>query len=341
MERWRLRYFALLLILVAEMYFLLTPVLAHVPGFMEGGKSPDTATPVEDPEKSRVLYGQLSWEDIQYYSFEMKEGERISLGLIIPAGEESRIFTPDLILIGPGLTNEGELPEIVELPEGYGAKVFSGERPESATYEGFTPAAFYSIARADLQAPESGTYYVAVSSVESGGNYGIILGYKESFSLLEWLLIPLTQIKTYIWEGQSLPFIFFPLGITLAAGILLISHKKEAAAGFNPARWAGTFSGIFFLGTGFSLIFQMLYSLSRSSNSLEVVITGFFVFASIGLGIAALSLSLKDERYGVKSIRKQLYFFLLGLAGLLLWAGLLIGPILALEAAVLPWRRKG
>ncbi|KKG14187.1 hypothetical protein EO98_09460 [Methanosarcina sp. 2.H.T.1A.6] len=340
MKRWRLRYYALMVILVAGMYFLLTPVIAHVPTFGEGGKSPETATSVENPTKSRVLYGQLSGADVQYYSFKMEKGERIVLGLIVPAGKEGQIYTPDLILMGPGLANEGEVPETAEVPEGYGAKVFSGKIPESATYEGFTPSAFYSLARADLQAPESGTYYAAVSSIEGGGNYGVILGYREIFSLIEWLLIPLNQIRTYRWEGQSLPFIFFPLGVTLATGILAISLKKEAAAGFNPARWAGIFAGLFFLGTGLSFIFQMLVSLSRSSYSPEVIITVFLALASIGLGITALILSLKNEGYGIKSTRKQFYFFGLGLAGLLLWAGWFIGPILAFEAAVLPWRRK-
>ncbi|WP_231589979.1 hypothetical protein [Methanosarcina siciliae] len=325
---------------MAGMCFLLIPVFAHVPTFGEGGKSPETATSVENPAKSRVLYGQLSDEDVQFYSFKIEKGERILLGLIVPVGGESQDHTPDLILMGPELADKGKLPDTLELPEGYGAKVFSGEMPESATYEGFTPAAFYSLARADLQAPESGTYYVAVSSIEGGGNYGVILGYQEKFSLLEWLLIPLTQIKTYLWEGQSLPFIFFPLGLTLATGILVISLKKEAASGFNPARWSGLFAGLFFLGTGLSSIFQMLFSLSRSSYSPEVIITVFLALVGIGLGLTALILSLKDGRYGIKSTRKQFYFFGLGLAGLLLWAGWFMGPVLAFEAAVLLWREK-
>lgn len=353
MERSKTRYLVLFLVLMAWMQLWLTPALAHVPVFEKGGISPGTATLIEDPAKSRVIYGQLSGEDIQYYSFEMEKGERILLGLIVPAGKEGRIydsnmtiigaefFTPDLILMGPGLSGEGEVPEIAEVPEGYGAKAFQGKRLESAKYEGFTPSAFYSLARADFQAPESGTYYVAVASVEGEGNYGVILGYREKFSLTEWLSIPLNQIRTYRWEGQSLPFIFFPLGITLAAGILGILLKKEAAAGFNPARWAGIFAGLSFLGTGLSLISQMLFSLSRSSSSLEVIITVFLILAGIGLGVIALILSLKDEGYGKRSTRKRLYFFILGLAGLFLWAGLLVGPIFAFEAAVLPWKRRG
>lgn len=321
------------------MCLLLTPVLAHVPTFEEGGTSAETAPLIEDPAKSRVLYGQFSGEDIRYYSFEMEEGERISLGLIVPV-EEDHINVPDLLLMGPGLPDEGTVPENVEVPDGYGTKVFTGTEPESTTYEGFTPSAFYSLVRADLQAPEDGTYYIAVSSAEGEGNYGVVLGYKERFSLTEWVSIPLNQIRTYRWEGQSLAFIFTPLGITLAAGILAILRKKEDAFGFKPAHWAGTFAGLFFLGTGLSLIFQMLYSLSRSSYSPEIIITVFLALASIGLGIIALILSLRNEGYSKSSTRKKIYFFILGTLGLLLWAGLFIGPIFAFEAAVLPRGKK-
>jgi len=65
-------------------------------------KRPETATLIEDPSKSRVLYGQLSGGAPRYYGFEVEKGERIVLGLIVPVQAESRLFTPDLILIGPG-----------------------------------------------------------------------------------------------------------------------------------------------------------------------------------------------------------------------------------------------
>ena len=340
MKMLRLRYFFTLLTLLTLTCFLITPAFAHVPVFEKGGENPETATRVEDPAKSRVIYGQLSGENARYYSFEVAEGERISLGLIIPV-EEDKSYIPDLILIGPGLPDEGEIPEKVEAPAGYGTKVIAGTIPGSATYEGFTPSVFYSLARADLQAPESGTYYVAVSSVKEGGSYGIVMGYEDRLSLTEWLSLPLNQIRTYRWEGQNLPFIFFPFGMTLATGIFGILLKKEAAAELNPARWAGTFAGLIFLGTGLSLIFQMLYSLSRGSYSPEVIITVFFAIAGIVSGIMALVLSLKDERYGKRLTKKRIYFFILGFAGLLFWAGLIIGPILAFEASVLPWRKKG
>lgn len=349
--------------LLAIIYLLSTPALAHVPVFGGEGKSPETAIRLEDPAKSRVLYGQLASEDFRYYSFKMEKGERIVLGLTIPVEQGNEGIIPNLIFIGPGLADEGRIPERLEVPEEYGAKVLSHSLPESPVYEGFTPSAFYSLSRLDMKAPENGTYYAAVGMVQEVSaregenavhgegsqergipgeiNYGIVIGYRETFTLKEWISIPLSQIKIYRWEGQSLILIFTPLALTLAAGLLAIFFKKDAVTGYNPARISGILAGIFFLGTGTSYIFQMLISLSKSPYSSEIVITLVLILVSIGLGIIAVALSLKDENYGSGSARKRLYFFCLGIAGLLFWAGLFIGPLLAFEAALLPWKRKG
>lgn len=157
----------------------------------------------------------------------------------------------------------------------------------------------------------------------------------------EWISVPLNQIKIYLWEGQSLFLIFTPLGITLALGLLVIFFKREVVSGFNPARISGIFAGLFVLATGLSFIFQMLISLSKSSYSSDVFVTLFLILASVVLGITALILSLKDEDHGAKSTRKRLYFLVIGVAGLLFWAGWFVGLLLAFEAAVLPWKRKG
>ncbi|WP_255333831.1 hypothetical protein [Methanosarcina sp. KYL-1] len=312
-----------------------------MPVFEEDGKSPGEAIPVEDPLKSRVLYGELEGGgNARYYSFEMEKGERILLGLIVPVKPGNRVFAPDLVLMGPGLADEGKVPKTLEIPEGNGVKMLPGKLPESATYEGFSPSAFYSLARLDLEAPESGTYYAAVASPARDVNYGIVLGYRESFSLKEWVLVPLGQIRTYRWEGQSLPFILAPLGLTLAAGVLAVLRKKEKGSMFTPAQWAGAFASLFFLGTGLSFLVQMLVSLNRSAYSPEVFITLFLGFSHLALGVAAMGLSLKGSGYGENGTKKRLYFFGLAFTGLLLWAGWLIGPLLAFEAGLLPWGRK-
>lgn len=355
--------------LLAIIYLLSIPALAHVPVFGGESKRPETAIPIEDPSKSRVLYGQLVSGDLQYYGFKIEKGERIVLGLTIPVEEEKKGCTPSLILIGPGLADEGKVPERLEVPEGDGAKVLSYSLPESPVYEGFTPSAFYSFAKLDIKAPASGTYYAAVGVIQEAGsregedaiqkkglqereipkegnygtveNYGIVTGYRETFTLKEWVSISLSQIKIYRWEGQSLFLIFTPLALTLAAGFLAIFFKRETATGFNPERISGILAGLFFLGTGVTYIFQMLISLSKSSYSSEIVITLVLILVSIGYGVAAIALSLKNENYGAGSARKRLYLLGLGIAGLLFWAGWIIGPLLAFEAALLPWKREG
>ncbi|RXA19034.1 hypothetical protein EQO05_10280 [Methanosarcina sp. MSH10X1] len=344
------------LLLLTAICFFLTPVLAHVPAFGGEGENPESAVLIENAAKSWVFYGQIASEDLKYYAFKMEKGERIVLGLTVPIEEVDQGFTPNLILMGPGLEDEGRAPEGLEVPDGYGAKVLSYGMPESPVYEGFTPSAFYSLARLDMEAPESGIYYAAVGAVHgaditggetvperevpSEGNYGMVLGYRETFTLKEWITVPLSQIRVYRWEGQSLYLIFTPLALTLAAGFLAIYLKKETVAGLSPARMSGILAGLFFLGTGASYIFQMLMSLSKSSYSPEIAITVVLILSSIGLGVASITLSLKNETYGGGSARKRFYFFSLGIVGLLLWAGWFIGPLLAFEAALLPWKRK-
>jgi len=341
MKWWGYRYFSLALGLFFAAYFLFVPALAHVPTFGGDGRSLETAILVEEPAKSRVLYGQLPAGENKYYSFEVEKGERILLGLTIPVKDGAQGFFPDLILMGPGLENEGVPPANLEIPQGYGVKVFSEKLPEAPTYEGFSPSAFYSPIRVDLKAPENGTYYVVVSSAKTAGNYGIVVGYEETFTLKEWLTVPLNQIRIYQWEGQSLPLIFAPLAITLLIGLLLIYFKRKDLMDFTPGRIFGILAGLLFLGTGASFIFQMLLSLSKSSYSSEVIITLILGFANIVLGIITLSLSLRKRDSNASSLKRRLYFFGLGVAGLFLWAGWIVGPLLAFGAGLLPWKQKG
>jgi lipopolysaccharide export LptBFGC system permease protein LptF len=74
--------------------------------------------------------------------------------------------------------------------------------------------------------------------------------------------------------------------------------------------------------------------------SSEAIITLILGFASIVLGIIALSLSLRKRDSNTDSLRRRLYFFGLGIAGLFLWAGWIIGPLLAFGAGLLPWKQK-
>jgi hypothetical protein len=118
MKQWKFRVSGILSVMMITVYFLLIPALAHVPIFESGGRSHDKATPILNSEISKVLYGKIAAGDLIYYSFKMNKGERIVLGLTIPVEQGKQGFTPDLILMGPSLTNEGEVPTNLEVPKG-------------------------------------------------------------------------------------------------------------------------------------------------------------------------------------------------------------------------------
>ena len=106
--------------------------------------------------------------------------------------------------MGPGLTDEGKVPEKLEVPQGYGVKVFSGSLPESPVYEAFAPSAFYSLTSPDLSAPESRKYYAVASAARGEGNYGVVLGYEDAFTLMKWISTPLSQIRFTSGKGRAL-----------------------------------------------------------------------------------------------------------------------------------------
>ena len=157
---------------------------------------------------------------------------------------------------------------------------------------------------------------------------------------MEWISIPINQIKVYLWEGQSLVMILFPLGITLVLGILLLFLKREVVSSFSPAKISEIFAGLFFIGTGLSFPLKMLISLSKSAYTSSVSITTILTLASILLGLLALGLSFKDKGYSARSIKNSLLFLVIGITGFLFWAGWFAGPLIAFGAAVLPWRSK-
>src|SRR5208337_5251297 len=118
MKQWKFRVSGILSVMMIAVYFLLIPALAHVPIFESGGRSPEKATPILNLETSKVLYGKIAACDLIYYSFKMNKGERIVLGLTMPVEQGKQGFTADLILMGPSLTNEGEVPTNLQVPKG-------------------------------------------------------------------------------------------------------------------------------------------------------------------------------------------------------------------------------
>lgn len=246
-------------------------------------------------------------------------------------------FVPGFVLMGPSINTQGVVPDYVEVPLGANTTVVEGMQSFQATYEPFSPSTFYSLADLDLEAPSSDTYYVAVYEPSGGGRYGLAVGDRETYTLAEWILLPFSLILVYRWEGQSLALVFAPLIITLVIGVgLMIWTRKSRRAPTTLFGWFGSLAGLFFIGSGATTLLQTVISIMQASLVPEIVITLMLASIPILLGIGTLYLSLRAE--GKASPRVRISLAILGLVALFAWAGLFIGPALAIVASVLPSR---
>lgn len=328
-----------LVITVALCLLLPATVMAHAPLTPGDNESLATATEIPDPLKSWAIYGELHEHEgeephAQYFKFDIAQGQKIHVMLYKSRRSEEAAFLPSFVLMGPALIEQGTVPNFVEQPADAESLVIEGQQPAAATYEPFSPSSFYSLADLSIDAPASGTYYIAIYASE-GGHYGLAVGDRESYGIDEWILIPINLISVYQWEGQSLALILAPFVVVLAvgAGLIIMRMKKKGTLG-TLMTWFGVLAGLLFIGTGVANLFRMILSLIGTSAGAEVGITLVFALIPFILGAATLRLVLrKEERVSVK---KRVYFVILGVVALFMWTGLLIGPVLAIIAGLMP-----
>ncbi|QYZ78395.1 hypothetical protein E2N92_02570 [Methanofollis formosanus] len=295
---------------------------AHVP--VQGGENDhlDHALAVEDPEKSWVVYDTLPpGGGVKYYRFDLEEGDELRLGLFTPGRPAS---LPTLVVMGPEVAPSGAVPSGVEVPPDTGAVVVESTPPERPEYEPFTPSALYPVAAYTLVATVPGTYYAAVAGDE--GNFGLSVGFREEFSPSEWLGVPLSVVGVHLWEGQSPALVFGPLVLTLALGAVFLFRAPRRP---DLPGLLALVAGLLYVGGGAMVLLQMGITLAQTGWAASALFTLLFALGPMLLGVVALRAGMESERKG---------FFLkmagVGLLGLLLWAGLVLGPLLALAAAL-------
>jgi hypothetical protein len=295
---------------------------------------------VPDPSKSWAIYASLhEGGEAQYYRFEVSEGQRIYVSLLKSTAAEDSDFLPGFVLMGPSIVDEGTVPDYVEVPAGAGSMVVEAVQPESATYEPFSPSNFYALAQADLDAPATGDYYVAVYEQFRGGHYSVAIGWREEYTLSEWVLIPISLISVYQWGGFTLWIIFAPLAAVVVVGLVLIVWRQtRRGVSYGLFNWVGIFAGLLFLGTGAITFTQMVLALTKTGLVSEALLTVLFGSMPVIVGVVTLRLVLKTD--GKVNLRTRMELAIVGVVALFAWAGLLLGPALALVASVLPSRTQ-
>lgn len=304
--------------------------MAHVP--VQGGENDhlDHALHIDDPEKSWVVYDTLPpGVGVKYYRFDLEEGDELRLGLFVPPDHSTAL--PTLVVMGPEVVGSGTVPADVEVPPDTGVIVVESRAPARPEYEPFTPSALSQVASYSMDVTIPGTYYAAVAG--EGGNFGLSVGFKEEFSVVEWLTVPISVVGVYLWEGQSPLLVFGPLVLVLFIGAVTLARAQRR---LDIAGFLAVVAGLLYIGGAAMILLQMGLALIQTGWSTTALFTLLFVLAPLALGAVAVRAGMKREQKG---------FFLkmtgVGLLGLLLWAGLVLGPVLALVAALTGTFRRG
>jgi hypothetical protein len=313
---------------------------AHTPLLQTGGRSQVSATVVKDPAKSWAIYGHLdAGGSARYFTMDLRAGDRLWLAVLTPDRGE---FAPSLAIMGPGLATRGTLPGFVEVPAGSQVQVVSGER-KASEYEPFTPGAYVFTASADFPVPADGSYSVAVFDAQSGGPFSLAVGYEEGFTFMQWVTLPFAYLSIYRWEGDAWLMVLWPLLAVLLVGLLLIGWgTARQGLRLGPARWLGALAGLLCLGTAGIVLFRGIRALSLTGFTSEAAITLVFIVVPVIIGWILLGVSLSTRiaaHGGGNTVGQRMGLAILGLAALGSLAGYIVGPIMAVLAALMPARR--
>ena len=200
-----------LLIILLTLIVISPSVLGHK--YLETGETGGRDYPVlvSDHQISWAAYESLSQtKEVDYYRFDTKAGEEIYASLLIPKIKRLRGFDPGLALIGPGLVSNEEVSAGTENSldvreeEGFILKTYSGDGDEDF-FEPFTQTSYWERQELRRNAPETGTYHLAVFHPDgSTGKYVLAIGEKEVFGPGDILGLPATWWKVRIFAEREL-----------------------------------------------------------------------------------------------------------------------------------------
>jgi len=334
MRRWR-HWLFLAAVLVA---LLPQAVLGDAPPAVAANETMGKAVVIDDPAKTQSIHGELGEAgDFHYYRFAIKKDERILINLIKSPADVD--FIPNMALLGPGLPRQDAISESIKVPDTMGWRILQGKQPLEATYDGFSPGSFYTMAELDTAAPEDGNYYIVIFSGTGGGRYGLSLGYQGTFTVEEWLTLTYKAFGTHRWQGQNWAFILGPVLIPLAIGGAWFWWRRRNDKKKTPRtyfEWAAATAGLLFGASAISFAVQTGLAVASSQFTWQVGISVIFIVIPAVLSYVTLRISLRRRR--VASISTRMVIFSMGIFAFIFWGGWLVGPVLAIVAAFLPHR---
>lgn len=145
-------------------------------------------------------------------------------------------------------------------------------------------------------------------------------------------MIPLDVITIHQWEGQSLIVILLPMALTVVLGFFLLFWKVKAVV-TSMVVFLGALAGLLYIGSGFMMVTQMFIALIDATSTSSVILTVAFAMLPVVLGLAILKKIISYQPRW--STRDRVFLAIFGILGLFLWAGLLVGPFVAIIVSIL------
>lgn len=322
------------LLLVLALTLLAAPALAHVPSFPTDNTSPESAVEVPDAAKSWSFYDHLDPGEAAYYRFSLSSGEQLRVSTFTP---ETQAFAPSFVVMSESIEGTADVPAKVTVPDGMGAVVVEGERPDSASYEPFAPSASYETASLDRPVDQETTFLVAVyEPADRSGQAGVAIGYQEEFSPTEYVTVPFDLVSVHLWEGQHPLVVVGPFVATVLGGVA-VGWRRQAERRSTPVvRYALAAGGLLILGTAVGTVVQIGIALSKTGPTAGAVVTAIYVVVPLVCGGWALRVAVREK--DAPSTLTRVGLVAAAVMSLLTWAGYIVGPLLVLAVALLPAR---
>jgi len=245
---------------------------------------------------------------------------------------------PYLAVSGPGIEAGDQVPEYIRVPEGSQVTVLAPVVGLDPAYEPFTPMSTYPVSTYSAVIPRAGSYYAVVYGDQ--GRYILATGYLEEFSALEWILVPVQVVSIRMWQGQSPALVMAPVILTVLAGLtwLYLKERERAPGRIRYPVWTGSLAGFLYIGTGILMLLQTALALSVSGPDGAATVTVILAVLPVVLGAGAVRVAAgMGENI---TLRARIWMLVIGGLGLVTWAGLLAGPLLAIGAGIFPQRKK-
>ena len=93
-------------------------------------------------------------------------------------------------------------------------------------------------------------------------------------------------------------------------------------------------AGFLYLGGAAVIVLQVVHAVLLTGYTPVVLVTLLFILGPLVLGIVAVLAGIRPPVPG-STLRTGISVLVIGLFGLLVWAGLIIGPLLAIAAGLI------